>query len=72
MLEVYEVLFDKGKCEIYDRYGKEGFFLNGECLDGYSVVFFEIFLLDFFCDLEEVFREFFGLILFSDIFEMVF
>lgn len=70
--EAYEVLSDKGKREIYDRYGKEGLSPNGERPDGHSAASFETFPSDFFRDPEEVFREFFGSTSFSDIFEMAF
>lgn len=72
VFEVYEVLFNKDKCEIYDRYGKEGFLVSLRKEDGEFVVNFEMFFLYVFCSLEEVFREFFGIIFFDDIFNIVF
>lgn len=71
--EAYEVLSNKDKREIYDKYGKEGLSVSPRRNeDSEFAATFQTYPSSFFRDPEEVFREFFGTSSFDDIFQMAF
>lgn len=72
--EAYEILSNKDKRQVYDRYGKEG--LSARPTDGggeFAADVFDMFSSSQnFRSPEEVFREFFGSSSIHDIFDLVF
>ena len=70
--EAYEVLSNKDKREIYDRFGKEGLSGPPRREAGDNTATFETFSSNVFRRPEEVFREFFGSSSFGDIFNIAF